>query len=495
MITELWRPREGGGQGRRLFIPLLAMAVLLSAGCDDGGPVVADGVIEGVVTVEGTGLAGVTVELSGDETRSTVTDDEGRFRFGEVVEGSYVVTLRGVPSEVSLQTTSRTASVSGDAPVTVEFEGSFIRTASVSGAVKSGGAGLSGVSVSLSGQETGTTQTDADGEFSFTGLRAGEYEVEIAGYPDRVSFPFTHTILNLDAGDNHFVEFQGEPELTGSAVIRDITRSTNGGETSVEPDDVHGRINVLVGLDPGQDTPDRLELLVGEDVVRAQEFATDTPEDSADPSTEDGPKLARSIQEIRFTVNTAEFDGATGEPRFPNGQELIRARLHTVEGGDRTWTSSVQVHLQNSDTIVGEVSSSGGTFTDDEGRDWLTGDVEVDVLPVIYDPEREAGAVEVELVRGDGSVQARRAEEAGEEPGPIQVVFPEDEGEGSGVEGYRSDEDAPDRIRLRRAEYRDGQEIPGVAFRDLVTGIRVDNEASEPTAFAPPGQGWTAPAR
>ena len=503
---------EWRGGGTRMPAAILALALLLVVGCDDGAPAAGDGVIEGAVMAEESGVEGVTVELSGEENRSTVTDEDGRYRFEGIVDGSYIVTLLGVPSEVSLQTSSKTATVSGAGPVTVDFAGSYIRTASVSGAVKSGGAGLSGVSVTLSGEESDATQTDSDGEFSFTGLRAGEYDVEISGYPDRVSFPFTYTRLMLDAGDGHFVEFQGEPELTASAVIRDIVRSTNGGETSVEPDDVHGRVHIIVGLDPGVDTPDRLELVVGDEVVRTQEFATgpageataefitmDDPdgprepgslEDSELPRVEatDEPLVGESIQEIRFTLNTAEFDGETGEPRFPNGQELVRARLYTVEGGERTWTSSTQVTIQNPDTVVAEVAGSEGSWTDDDGRTWLEGDVEVDVLPVIYDPDREAGLVELDLVRGDGSVQARRTEEVdGEGVGPIAVVFPADEGEGGGVEGYRTDPETPDGVRVRRAEYADGEEIESMAFADLVMELWIDNEPSESGAFRPSG--------
>lgn len=491
MIAESFGPIGGGGWGPAALRPLLALLVMVVAACDDGGPAAGDGVVEGTVTAEGSGIEGVTVELSGDATRSTITDEDGRYRFEQVVEGSYIVTLRGVPSEVSLQTRSKTATLSGSGPVTVDFSGNFIRTASISGVVKSGGAGLAGVSVSLDGEESGTTQTDSDGEFSFTGLRAGEYEAEISGYPERVRFPFTTAHVSLDAGDSHFVEFQGEPELTATAVIRDITRSTNGGETSVEPDDVHGRIHVLVGLDPGEDTPERLELLVGDEVVRTQEFASGA--DTEATEAEDDAPVAHSTQEIRFTVNTGEFDPETGEPRFPNGQELIRARLHTVEGGDRTWTSSVQVLLQNADTVVGEVDGSRGSATDDEGRRWIAGDVEARVLPVIYDPERQAGSVEVDLVRGDGSVHARQTGEAGEGPGPIQVVFPEDEGEGSGVEDYRTGEDGPDRLRVRRAEYADGTEIQEAAFTDLVTDLWIDNAPPDSTAFVLPDQGVGEP--
>ena len=73
----------------RSFICLVILSMLMSAGCIISGKVVDE---------NGVGVADVTVTLSGDQFRTTVTDSEGNYMFGNfaiqdlIPAGDYTVT-------------------------------------------------------------------------------------------------------------------------------------------------------------------------------------------------------------------------------------------------------------------------------------------------------------------------------------------------------------------------------------------------------------------
>ena len=70
--------------------------------------------------------------------------------------------------------------------------------------------GLAGVTVMLSGMADGQTTTDDSGQFSFTGLRAGTYSVEISGFDtNEVSFSSTSGAATVGVGESKVVSFDG----------------------------------------------------------------------------------------------------------------------------------------------------------------------------------------------------------------------------------------------------------------------------------------------
>ena len=124
------------------------------------------------------------MELAGPVYLTMNTGSGGSYAFGDVPLGSYTLTLTAPPDGTSFFTTSFPVNLTTQGQVvTVDFSGSFIRTASISGTVTSGGEPLAGVSVDLSGPDGGaSTATLGPGQYSFLSLRAGEVHGHSRGH-------------------------------------------------------------------------------------------------------------------------------------------------------------------------------------------------------------------------------------------------------------------------------------------------------------------------
>ncbi len=169
------------------------------------------GYIVGQVSVEGTGIDGVTVTVRLWNEDTTTTSGGGSFRFEVVEVGRYVVTISDYPSDVSFQQTSTAANISsvGDSTQVV-FRGSYIRTSRIVGRVSVDDDGLAGVTVSVSGPSDATMTTSANGQFGFTGLRAGDYTVSISGYDtDDYEFEITSKDVTVGVTESATVNFEG----------------------------------------------------------------------------------------------------------------------------------------------------------------------------------------------------------------------------------------------------------------------------------------------
>ena len=196
------------------FKKLLAAATLLVlpviAACgEDVMPPPPTGSIVGQVSIEGMGIDGVTVSLSNGA--STATAGGGNYRFDNVEQGSYTVTISGFPADASFDATSAPANI-GDTggTVPVDFRGTYIRTASIMGTVTVENMGLGGVTVRISGMADSETATDDSGQYSFTGLRAGTYSVEISSFDsNEVSFSSTSGAATVGVGESKVVSFDG----------------------------------------------------------------------------------------------------------------------------------------------------------------------------------------------------------------------------------------------------------------------------------------------
>lgn len=150
-------------------------------------------------------LEGVTVQLldsNGVVIRTTRTDAGGNYRFDDLPMGTYSV--REVQPSGLLQAGQRAGSGGGDASQAdlisqivvgagvdlVDYDFCEIPPAEISGHVyvdtdqdcvmDAGEAPIAGVTITLldqNGTVVGTTQTDASGQYKFTGLRPGNYSV------------------------------------------------------------------------------------------------------------------------------------------------------------------------------------------------------------------------------------------------------------------------------------------------------------------------------
>ena len=200
---------------------LLLLPIIQACG-DDVPPPPPTGSIDGLVSIEGQGADNISVSLSNGA--SATTANGGMFRFDGVEAGTYTVTISNYPVDATFNQTSATATIATEGQaVTVNFPGTWIRTSSIMGTVTVEDEGLGGVTVKLSGTSDSETLTDGNGQYAFSGLRAGAYTVEISGFDDEdVGFGSTSSSATVAAGESKVVSFEGT-YLRTSAIIGQVT--------------------------------------------------------------------------------------------------------------------------------------------------------------------------------------------------------------------------------------------------------------------------------
>ena len=123
---------------------------------------------------EGNGLAGMTAILTGaPELRTSVTDNAGQYQFPSLTAGyNYIVT----PTSTAVYVFQPQSFVDLSSNQTLDFTG--LRRLTLNGRVRDqSGNGIIGITVSLSGSESATTTTAADGSYSLTATATGNYTV------------------------------------------------------------------------------------------------------------------------------------------------------------------------------------------------------------------------------------------------------------------------------------------------------------------------------
>ncbi len=123
---------------------------------------------------ENNGISGVTVNLSGAEQRTTVTDASGNYRFANLISGhDYFVVA---PSNPSYTFPAGQGVIDLRSDQTVDFVG--LRRLPLSGRVlDQNGDGVNGVTMTLSGTESASTKTSPDGSYSLTATETGNYSI------------------------------------------------------------------------------------------------------------------------------------------------------------------------------------------------------------------------------------------------------------------------------------------------------------------------------
>ena len=138
---------------------------------------------------------GRDVALGGFRAATTVADGEGKFRFDNLPNGSYVVTPTG--SGYAFTPPSRTITIAGASVEGLDFAVAIPpQTFSISGSVTSVGA--SGTTLSLSGPVQRSVVADAAGHYAVADLSAGTYTVTPAK-PGYAFNPPSRTVVVQDA--------------------------------------------------------------------------------------------------------------------------------------------------------------------------------------------------------------------------------------------------------------------------------------------------------
>ena len=140
--------------------------------------------LSGLALVNGTGVAGATINLNGTASNSTTTNASGYYLFSNLINGTYSVSAAKAgynftPSVINNLT------VKGADVLNQNFAATVVQgTYSISGTIHSGsnsGAALAGATVSIAGK---TATTSSTGTFSITDIPAGThvFSVSKSGY-------------------------------------------------------------------------------------------------------------------------------------------------------------------------------------------------------------------------------------------------------------------------------------------------------------------------
>ena len=175
--------------------------------------------IMGQVSVDGVGLGGVTVTMTGEgEDETDVTDAGGLYGFPKLKAGTYSIAISGYdPDEVEFQTTSKTVTIALGETANEPFIGTLLRTSGISGRVSVEGMGIPDVTVTLAGAAEATYTTKDDGQYAFAGLAEGTYVVSMAN-PDADAYNFEETSHTVVLGDavSEIRNFDGTHTRTAS---------------------------------------------------------------------------------------------------------------------------------------------------------------------------------------------------------------------------------------------------------------------------------------
>jgi len=183
--------------------------------------------------VSGTVLQGVLITLSGAASVSATTNASGAYSFSGLTAGNYTVTPSLAGYTFSPASNAVTLASGGTINGNNFTESAYTGVpASVSGTVS--GAVAQNVLITLSGANTGSTTSDASGNYGFTGLAAGGYTLT----PSLAGYTFSPASIALSA-------------IAGGAVSgSNFTATAYSGSTSSLSGAVSGAVaqNVLVTL-------------------------------------------------------------------------------------------------------------------------------------------------------------------------------------------------------------------------------------------------------
>jgi len=162
--------------------------------------------ISGQVTVSGTGLAGVAVTMSGAQTSTVYTDASGNYTLPAARSGLNYKVQPALSGYIFSPPSQTFSDLSGNETANFSAEPLY----RISGRVTASGAGVSGVTMTLSGSQSASATTNSSGSYSFRVVAGGTYTISPSwGY--QVFAPPSQTLADVSA--NQTVDFQ-EPPLT-----------------------------------------------------------------------------------------------------------------------------------------------------------------------------------------------------------------------------------------------------------------------------------------
>jgi Tol biopolymer transport system component len=186
--------------------------------------------ITGRVTESSKGIAGVLVNLTGTQAKTTTTDENGQYGFdGLTAGGNYTVTPSLNPYNFTPQ--SQTFNNLTAAHAQVNFSAERPRYTISGAVVDEAGKGIGGVSIGLTGGAQSAVNTDANGSYSFAGLSANENYTLV---PAKEGYNFTPASQSINKlGGDQTVNFSGKALITPAAVgLSSNSYTVNEGDQS-----------------------------------------------------------------------------------------------------------------------------------------------------------------------------------------------------------------------------------------------------------------------
>jgi hypothetical protein len=191
-------------------------------------------------------LSGVEVRLGGGYADLKQTDADGNYSFANLRVGRNYTVTAARPGYAFAPATHNVNDPRADR--SANFTGSHL-TYAINGRVtdSAGAAGISGATVSLSGSLSATTQTDAQGDYSFAGLPSeGSYNVS-ASHPSFSCTPATRAFNNLlDNMESDFAGTRRRHQIGGrvsdgaGAALSGVTVTLGGASTATAQTDSFG---------------------------------------------------------------------------------------------------------------------------------------------------------------------------------------------------------------------------------------------------------------
>jgi len=195
-----------------------------------------------VIDQDGVPLSNATISLIGSETSATITDSEGHFRFARLpTSGSYTVSVSKQNYKVATQSFIHPAT-----DATVVFQAQLVFA--IEGRItRANGSSLSGVSVQLAQSPDTSVISDANGNYSFPELPAGQSYTIVPSAPDFEFTPTSKSFQNLSS--NQTANFTGT--LTNVSIEGNVldesgdpvigaTVNLTGSQSNVVTTDAHG---------------------------------------------------------------------------------------------------------------------------------------------------------------------------------------------------------------------------------------------------------------
>ncbi len=150
--------------------------------------------VEGIIHEGSSGRSDVSVLITGNSVNQTkITDSNGYYAFSGLANGTYTITPS--KSGYTFNPPSRGVTISGSdktAETIIATTTGFGYT--VTGIIREGGSGLSGVSIRITGNSVDqTTITDSNGAYAFSGLANGTYTIT----PSKSGYSFTPSSVQV----------------------------------------------------------------------------------------------------------------------------------------------------------------------------------------------------------------------------------------------------------------------------------------------------------